>query len=230
MKDQVFTGKDVEEAVAAAARALALPQEHLRYVVLDAGSPGARGGTGSQARIAVLLDSSGSHASSPSPASVPESSTPSDPRAEMQRVIQAVARAARTEIDVSLEETTETVAVRLGGEGCEFLLEDDAEVLEALEHLLQRAFGRALAPRRLTVDCAGQREKREDALRQMAQGLADQVRADGIPRTTRPLNSYERRLIHVAIGEQPGLKTFSVGEGADRRVTIAPATAEPEEA
>src|SRR5262249_28678813 len=110
-----------------------------------------------------------------------------------------------------------------------FLLEDDAEVLEALEHLLQRAFGRALGPRRLAIDCAGQREKREDALRQMALGLADQVRSDGIPRTTRPLNSYERRLIHVAIGDLPGLKPSGVGGGQDRRATIAPASAEPGE-
>jgi spoIIIJ-associated protein len=226
VKDQVFSGKDVAEAVAAAARALAVPEAHLRYVVLDAGTAGVRGGSGTAARIAVLLDSSGGTV--PAAAPEPEAAT-ADPRAGLAQVIQAVARAARVEIAVTIDETDDALVVRLTGDGCEFLLQDDAEVLDALEHLLQRAFGRAVGPRRLALDCAGQRQKREDALRQTALELAEQVRTDGIPRTTRPLNSYERRLIHVAIGDLPGLKTFSVGEGADRRVTIAPASAEPGE-
>ena len=54
------------------------------------------------------------------------------------------------------------------------------------------------------------------------------VRGDGRPRESRPLNAYERRIIHVAISEEPGLRTFSVGEGADRRVTVAPADPEAE--
>jgi len=36
------------------------------------------------------------------------------------------------------------------------------------------------------------------------------------------LNSYERRIVHMIVSERPGLETYSVGEGADRRVTIAP--------
>jgi predicted RNA-binding protein Jag len=49
------------------------------------------------------------------------------------------------------------------------------------------------------------------------------VRADGVARTTDPLNSYERRVIHVALSTEEGVVTFSVGEGSGRRVTVAPA-------
>ena len=48
------------------------------------------------------------------------------------------------------------------------------------------------------------------------------VEADGKPRRTEALNSYERRIVHMVVSEHPSLETYSVGEGADRRVTIAP--------
>jgi spoIIIJ-associated protein len=60
-------------------------------------------------------------------------------------------------------------------------------------------------------------------LSEQAHALAAEVRADGKPRTTTPLNAYERRLIHVALSQVEGVVTYSVGEGADRRVTVAPA-------
>jgi spoIIIJ-associated protein len=60
-------------------------------------------------------------------------------------------------------------------------------------------------------------------LRGEALELAAAVLEDGQPRLLGPLNSYERRIVHVALAEDPRVRTFSVGEGSDRRVTIAPA-------
>ena len=37
------------------------------------------------------------------------------------------------------------------------------------------------------------------------------------------LNSYERRVVHMALAGEPGIRTSSVGEGAERRLTVAPA-------
>jgi len=86
---------------------------------------------------------------------------------------------------------------------------------------LQRAFAHEVHPRRFAVECDGFRASRDTALIERAKELAEAVRKDGQPRETEPLNSYERRLVHMAIEELAGLRTFSVGEGADRRVTIA---------
>jgi spoIIIJ-associated protein len=72
------------------------------------------------------------------------------------------------------------------------------------------------------VDCEGHRETRDEAIRLKARGLAAAVRADGTARVTDPLNAYERRIVHMALAEEPGVTTYSVGEGAGRRVTIAP--------
>jgi spoIIIJ-associated protein len=80
----------------------------------------------------------------------------------------------------------------------------------------------------VVVACPGYRETRDESLRAEALALAQAVRSDGRPRESRPLNSYERRIIHVVVSEEPGLRTFSVGEGAERRVTVA--LADPEAA
>ena len=76
MKDQVFDGATVEDAVAAAARALAIPAERLRYVVLDAGTVAARGLTARPARIAVLLSAPAGPAASRPPAAAPPGRRP----------------------------------------------------------------------------------------------------------------------------------------------------------
>jgi predicted RNA-binding protein Jag len=56
VRDQVFSGQDVDDALAVAAATLGLPRAELRYVVLDAGSPAARGLKPTPARIAVMLE------------------------------------------------------------------------------------------------------------------------------------------------------------------------------
>ena len=58
MKDRVFSGPDVDEALAVAAASLGLPRAGLRYVVLDAGTAGGRGLKPTPAKIAVLLEES----------------------------------------------------------------------------------------------------------------------------------------------------------------------------
>ena len=228
MKDQVFSGRDVEEALAAASQALGVPREGLHYVVLDAGATSGRGLTAQPARVAVLMDRTAPPPPAP-PAAGPRAEK--DPRAGVRAVVRAIAEAAGVEVAAEIEEAPDTLTVRIEGKDVAFFLDDDADVLEGLDHLLQRMYQRALEPRRLVVTCEGHRVERDEGLRQTAQELAEAVRRDGVPRTTRALNSYERRVVHVALAAEPGIRTYSVGEEGNRRVTVAPREAggDPEE-
>ena len=219
MKDQVFSGRDVEEALAAASQALGVPREGLHYVVLDAGATSGRGLTAQPARVAVLMDRTAPPPPAP-PAAGPRAEK--DPRACVRAVVRAIAEAAGVEVAAEIEEAPDTLTVRIEGKDVAFFLDDDADVLEGLDHLLQRMYQRALEPRRLVVTCEGHRVERDEGLRQTAQELAEAVRRDGVPRTTRALNSYERRVVHVALAAEPGIRTYSVGEEGNRRVTVAP--------
>jgi spoIIIJ-associated protein len=225
VKDRVFTGSDVPEALAEAASALGLPEAELRYVVLDAGSSGGRGLQPTPARVAVLLEES-----PPPPPDQPERvSLPVDARAGIRAMVRAVAEAARIDVSAEISEGDERVVVHLRGPDHAFFFgrEGRGDVLRATEHLLQRIYGSEFLPRPLRVECEGFQERRDKALADEARRLAESVRGDGQPRTTEPLNGYERRVVHVALNDEPGITTYSVGEGAARRVTVAPAEEPP---
>jgi spoIIIJ-associated protein len=227
VKDRLFSGPDVDEALAVAAASLGLPRAELRYVVLDRGSIGGRGLSPTPARIAVLLRESphpggpGREARERGVAPAP----PADPRAGIRETVRAIAEAGGLDLDPEIDETEEAMVVRLRGADQAFFLgaEGRGEVLRATEHLLQRLYGAALQPRFLRVTCEGFRARRDHALAEEARRLAEAVRSDGQPREMEPLNAYERRVVHVALQGEPGVTTFSVGEGSSRRVTVAPA-------
>jgi spoIIIJ-associated protein len=218
MKDRVFTGEDVPDALAVAAASLGLPEAELRYVVLDAGSAGGRGLQPTKARVAVMLEDSAP------PASVPPA-PPTDARAGIRAMVRSVAEAAGVDVWAEISEEEERVVVHLRGPDHAFFFgrEGRGDVLRATEHLLQRMYGTEFLPRPLRAECDGFQERRDAALGDEARALADAVREDGRPRTTEPLNSYERRVVHVALTDEAGITTYSVGEGAARRVTVAPA-------
>ena len=212
MKDQVFDGATVEEAAAGAARALGIPAERLRYVVLDTGTVAARGLTARPARIAVLLGASPGPGTGrpaapgpagPVPAARPTVTPPAaqgvtEVSAAIRELIRELARAADTDLAGEVTATEEAVVVRLEGKGKDLLLEDEGDVLQALEYLLQLMYRRAIEPRRLVVDCEGYRSDRDRALHEEALALAAVVAVDGAPRQMRALNSYERRVVHAA--------------------------------
>jgi spoIIIJ-associated protein len=229
VKDRIFSGQDVEDALAVAAATLGLPPGDLRYVVLEAGTPGGRGLKPTLARVAVLLQDPGSNAPPPGlpppgRRGAPEVSVSSDPREGLQATLRAVAEAGRLDLGAEVEEGEEAVIVHLSGADVDFFLGTDGkgEIFRALEHLLQRMYGVALQPRVLRLAMEGFRERRDAALADEARRVAAEVRGDGLPRTLDPQNAYERRVVHLALQDEPGVTTFSVGEGMERRVTVAP--------
>jgi spoIIIJ-associated protein len=224
VKDRVFSGQDVADALAAAAVSLGLPQADLRYVVLEEGTPGGRGLKPTPARIAVLLQERPEATGEEEEEAAPPPAE--DTRTAVRATLRALAEAGGLDLDLEVEEGDEAVVVHLGGKDAPFFHGPDGrgEVLRSVEHLLQKMYGARLQPRALRLACQGFRERRDQALADEARRLAVAVRADGQARTMEPLNAYERRVVHVALQGEPGVKTFSVGEGTARRVTVAPSS------
>jgi spoIIIJ-associated protein len=234
MKDRVFSGVDIGDAVAIAAANMGVPSAELRYVVLDAGSPGGRGLKPTPARIAVMIgDRPAEDGPDPEPSATdrPATDRPAqaasapDPRTGLVETIRAVAEAGGLEVHAELEDGEEALLVRLIGADREFFLEPDgkAEVLQATEHLLLRLYGAQLQPRVVRLTGDGFRERRDLTLATEARRVAAEVRATGQPQTLPRLNAYERRVVHMALEGEAGIRTSSAGEGAERRLTVAPA-------
>jgi spoIIIJ-associated protein len=97
------------------------------------------------------------------------------------------------------------------------------QVLEAIQYLTTRVAHRPGEERRhIAVDAEGYRARHEDQLAQMAKKLAQRVKVEGKIITFDPMNARDRRVVHMAIKDIPGVRTESNGEGPDRRVQIIP--------
>lgn len=96
-------------------------------------------------------------------------------------------------------------------------------LLEDLEHLLPRAIhglcGRMV---RVRMEGAGLRAARERVLLDLAQAAAQRVLAGGPAELLEPLSPGERRVVHLALADRPGLATQSVGDGHRKRLRIYP--------
>lgn len=111
--------------------------------------------------------------------------------------------------------------VDLQGEDSEWLLTDNARLLYAINHLLNQIYYRRSQERcSFLVDCNGYRSSRELELRLLARKAAQEVRASGRPLELQPMPAGERRIIHLTLSEEVGVRTASEGGGQWRRVVI----------
>jgi spoIIIJ-associated protein len=121
-------------------------------------------------------------------------------------------------------ETPEYV-VDFSGPDADLLLEKNATLLNALEHVVLKAvrleeelFGK------ISFDCQDCRRLRAAELQLTAQVAADRVAETGDPFTLSPMSPRERRIIHLALKDRPEVRTLSEGVGSERKVVILPAS------
>lgn len=226
MSDQVFSGHDVGEALRLAAQALGQREADLRYVVLERESEGRLGLSARPARIAVLLGAGRARAEAARPtgrgSGHPEPRpVPNQDDDWLERIVAGLSAVTGGPIEASWEGRPGEHVLRLSGAGTVPLLDGEGRVLDALEHLLGAVARPRLGGPHLRLECDGYRDARDAWLQRQVRELCAQVRADGQPREMEPLNAYERRIVHMTVAEGTGLRSFSVGEGRDRRVTIA---------
>jgi spoIIIJ-associated protein len=114
--------------------------------------------------------------------------------------------------------------VRFTGPDVDLLLENKAELLLALEQLTMEAIG--MAPEehsRICFDANDRRILRIEELRMSALAAAERVKKTRMPFHFSPMNSRERRILHLALRNETDVRSESVGEGPIRQVVIVPA-------
>jgi spoIIIJ-associated protein len=116
------------------------------------------------------------------------------------------------------------IYVELGGPDTPLLTQHNGELLRALEtlaaqmlHLEQREHDL------ISFDAGNFKALRAEELRMAAETAADKVLRTGVPYAFPPMNSRERRLLHLAFREIEGVETASNGEGQDRFLAVYPA-------
>jgi len=123
---------------------------------------------------------------------------------------------------VAAEDTPDGLRLNIDGDEAELLVRHRGEPLKALQHVADIAFGRDLRDeKRVFVDALGYRRGKDTELRQMARLLAEKAKQSGLDQQLGPLNPYERRLVHLAVAEVPGVTTESVGDAFSKTVLIS---------
>ena len=124
--------------------------------------------------------------------------------------------------DASVEIRERRVYVSVEGSEAALLIGHHGQTLDAIQELLRSAVQRQVRARVwVTLDVQGYRERRRESLRERAREMASRALDEGEVELE-PMNAFERKIVHDAIGEIEGVTSFSEGEEPYRRVVIAP--------
>jgi spoIIIJ-associated protein len=116
-----------------------------------------------------------------------------------------------------------TFVLNIVGTDLGILIGRRGEALRDLEFVARLVTSqRTGKPGKFVVDVGNYRTRRETVLRELAKRMAERVQASGRPITLEAMPPYERRIVHLTLGEHPAVTTQSIGEGEHRRVMIIP--------
>ncbi|TET47854.1 protein jag [candidate division TA06 bacterium] len=198
-------GKTVEEAIEKAMEKLGIEPAQARIEIIDEGSTGGILGIGRKpARVRV---------------SAMDKASPSEVRELVQKLL--LLMAFDSKVAVNEKEGVFTADISIG-ELDGLLIGREGRTLEALQHITNRIAGRMYPGVRVNVDVGGYKARHNQLLRRKAKETAERVRRFGKEVTMDPLQSRERRIVHLALQNDPDVRTYTVGNGPARNVVVAP--------
>jgi spoIIIJ-associated protein len=142
--------------------------------------------------------------------------------ADIAEFVQNVVTAMGVSLTTSVEELPDGARINLEGEDGGVFVRRGGEGLQALQHLVATAFRRQLGDdQRIVIDCNGFRKEKDAELKQMAKFMAEKARNSGAAQEMGPLNPYERRIVHMAVAEDPAVSSESIGDAFMKTVIIS---------
>ena len=124
-------------------------------------------------------------------------------------------------VETRRKPSREEMVIELIGDDVEPLLASKGEGLNGLEvltgRIASRKLGRPVYPR---LDAEGFRAHQRESLEELAHRSAEEVKRTRRPQLLPPLSPGERRLVHLALAEDPDVETESEGDGFLKRVAV----------
>jgi len=126
--------------------------------------------------------------------------------------------------EVDLEETDDVITATVeGDEDYGLLIGRRGQTIDALQLLAFQAAFRGIRERkRVVVDAAGYRARREEVISERADRAAEKAISSGDEVELDPMSARERRIVHEHLKDRPEVETFSSGDDPHRRVVVAP--------
>lgn len=221
----------VEEALARGLDQLGVPKEMVDMEVLDEGSRGFLGLGSRQVRVRLSLKAADE---TPNPVTASEADTAAAPvldesllayaeqvTSEMLGLMKVAAKVSAQYAKAPDAEGDLPMQIDIHGDDLSVLIGRRAETLNALQYLLALIISKQASHWvQVVVDVEGYRARRERQLRQLARRMADQVIRSGKRQLLEPMSPAERRIVHLELREHAQVKTESVGDEPNRKVSI----------
>jgi spoIIIJ-associated protein len=151
------------------------------------------------------------------------SDLPGEPAERVRAILERVVDALEVEADVEVDEDAEQIVGRVDGEDVGLLIGRRGQTIDAVQLLCYRAAFRGLQERkRVVVDAAGYRERRQEAIERQADRAAERALKTGKEIELEPMTPSERRIVHQHLKDLGGVETFSEGDEPERCVIVAP--------
>lgn len=116
------------------------------------------------------------------------------------------------------------VSLDIKGDDMGRIIGKEGSTLQSLQILLRSILSKKFKqPINVVLDASGYRDKREDSLKILAKEMAEQAISTNQEVVLRPMNSWERRIVHMTLQDNSAVKTESIGQSQDRKVVIIPA-------
>lgn len=196
------TAKTKEEAIVAALAELNATEDEVEIETVEEGSKGFLGLGSKDAVVKVTL--------------LP------NPERRAKDFLNGIFDILGEEVDVAVQTDDDTIKVEFAGPDMGVVIGKRGETLDALQYLTSLVVNRGDSDfKKVSLDAENYREKRNAALESLAHKLAKKVTRTRRSTTLEPMNSYERRIIHSALQDDPYVTTYSVGQGVNRKVVIA---------
>ena len=225
------TGKTVEEAINEALEELGISSEEAIIEVLDEGVAGGVLGIGRRpARVRVSVDETAIHpvlGADEAPVYYGDDEYSEEPEtaeeAETTSYVAGILSGIGIHGKISSYREGDTLHIEISGHDVGAAIGHHGETLDAIQYLATLVANKNTENRlRVSVDIGGYRRRRESTLISMAERSAEKVAHSGRAFKMDPMNPAERRIVHSALQNFPGVTTHSEGEEPERRVVITP--------
>jgi spoIIIJ-associated protein len=153
---------------------------------------------------------------------IPKSGTADHRVEEVSAILDTLLRLLGIRGEIEIISTESPLALDIKGEDLGILIGRRGQTLASLEYVMKlMVVGRLKTWIPLTVDVGGYKRRRRDSLERLALYLAEQVKSRRRSITMEPMPADERRIVHLALADDPDVTTQSIDEGEHRKVVIS---------
>lgn len=204
MKQVTASGQTMDDAIESALQQLNATRDQVEIDIIDEGKKGMFGIFGAKRSIVKVT-------------------IKQDPVEQAEKYLTEILQAFSDDLSINVTREDNNLTFNLSGEKIAMVIGKRGQTLNAIQHLVQVMFNRQSSEfYRIVVDAEGYRSRRAETLKQLANRLADKAIKIRKNVTLEPMPSYERKIIHSVLQDNPRVETHSDGSDPNRFVIIKP--------